>query len=63
MVKYELLTEDYRNAPGGIKVYRIRALKDFGKVKKGELGGFTGHILVATKNRVSIGCWCGTYQI
>lgn len=37
--KYELLKDDYKEV-FGIKLYRIRALKDFGDVKKGDVGGY-----------------------
>ena len=37
--KYELLEYDYKEV-FGIKSYRIRALKDFGDVKKGDVGGY-----------------------
>ena len=37
--KYELLKDDYKEV-FGIKSYRIRALKDFGDVKKGDVGGY-----------------------
>ena len=37
--KYELLEDDYKEV-FGIKSYRIRALKDFGDVKKGDVGGY-----------------------
>lgn len=37
--KYELLEHDYKEV-FGIKSYRIRALKDFGDVKKGDVGGY-----------------------
>lgn len=38
MNKYELTSES--KIVYGIMVYRIKALKDFGSVKKGDLGGF-----------------------
>jgi hypothetical protein len=42
--KYELTNETRNVERGTVKVYRVRALQDFGegafKVKKGELGGF-----------------------
>lgn len=38
-MKYELVLYDVIKS-FGIKLYRIRALKDFGNVKKGELGGY-----------------------
>lgn len=37
--KYELLKDDYKEV-FGIKSYRIRALKDFSDVKKGDVGGY-----------------------
>ena len=37
--KYEILTDDFI-MQGNNKLYRIRALKDFGDVKAGDLGGF-----------------------
>lgn len=37
--KYELLKDDYKEVYR-FKLYRIRALKDFGDVKKGEVGGY-----------------------
>lgn len=36
--KYELTDESIKRS--GVTLYRIRALRDFGNVKKGELGGF-----------------------
>lgn len=39
MKKYELLLDDTKDVAGR-KLYRIRALADFGGVKKGELGGY-----------------------
>lgn len=39
MKKYEL-TNEIKNLPGGVVLYRIRALKDFAGVKAGDLGGF-----------------------
>jgi hypothetical protein len=36
--KYELTNESIEHE--GVTLYRIRALKDFGRVKKGDLGGF-----------------------
>ncbi len=40
MKKYELLKDEFTTFPNGQKAYRIRALKSFGIVKKGEKGGF-----------------------
>lgn len=37
--KYELLKDDYIKV-GERTAYRIKALKDFGNVKKGDLGGY-----------------------
>lgn len=37
--KYEL-TNEMRELPGGTTVYRIKALRNFADVKKGQLGGF-----------------------
>ena len=37
--KYEILKDDSKTIDG-IKVYRIKALKDFGIVSKGTLGGY-----------------------
>ena len=37
--KYEILT-DKTIMHGDIKLYRIRAIKDFGDVKAGDIGGF-----------------------
>lgn len=39
MKKYEL-TNEIKNLPSGVVLYRIRALKDFADVKAGDLGGF-----------------------
>ncbi len=40
----------------GQKLYRIRALKDFGKIKAGEIGGF----IASEKNLSQQGlCWVG----
>ena len=38
-LKYEILQEKYIKY-NGIKLYRIQALKDFGDVKKGDIGGY-----------------------
>lgn len=38
-MKYELTDETIKTADGAI-LYRIKALKDFGCIKKGQLGGF-----------------------
>ena len=37
--KYKLISEDYRKICGE-KLYRIEALKDFGDIKAGDLGGY-----------------------
>ena len=37
--KYELVKEDSIDFDG-VTLYRIRALKDFGDVKKGDIGGY-----------------------
>ena len=39
--KYELVP-DRQIVVAGTTLYRIRALKDFGNVKAGDLGGFVG---------------------
>jgi hypothetical protein len=39
MKKYELLAGDFLRA-GDRTVYRIRALRDFGDVRRGDLGGY-----------------------
>jgi hypothetical protein len=36
--KYELTSESIEHA--GVTLYRIKALRDFGRVKKGDLGGY-----------------------
>jgi hypothetical protein len=40
--KYELLTDDVLEPGVAVrcKLFRIRALRDFGEVKKGDLGGY-----------------------
>ena len=40
--KYEILKDTEENFYG-IKIYRIRALKDFSNVKKGDIGGYLEH--------------------
>lgn len=40
MKKYELTNETYADNPFIGTLYRIRALRDFGNIKKGALGGF-----------------------
>ncbi|WP_375610886.1 MULTISPECIES: hypothetical protein [unclassified Bartonella] len=54
--KYELTDE--MDEVGGRTLYRIRALKDFGNVKKGDLGGF-----IEKEGNLSHGgdCWVGDY--
>lgn len=53
--KYELV-QNQQVAIGSMTLYRIRALKDFGKVKAGELGGF----IMSEKNLSQEGnCWVG----
>ena len=39
MKKYEL-TNEIKNLPGGVVLYRIRALKNFADIAAGDLGGF-----------------------
>ena len=42
--KYEILTDEFITlGDSGIKLYRIKATKDFGDVKTGNLGGFIQH--------------------
>lgn len=38
--KYEILENIFIQPEDGVKLYRIRALRDIGMVKKGQLGGF-----------------------
>src|SRR5574337_301348 len=38
--KYELILNDFIMINGGVKLYRIRTLKSFRDVKKGDLGGY-----------------------
>ena len=38
--KYKILYDQFIVIAGGTKVYRIKALKNFGKVKKGDIGGY-----------------------
>jgi NDP-sugar pyrophosphorylase family protein len=38
-LKYEILTDNYRTIEGS-KIYRIRALRDFGNVSAGDIGGY-----------------------
>ena len=51
--KYELLKDDCTKYAGNI-LYRIKALKDFGDVKTGDLGGY-----IESENNLSHegGCW------
>jgi carbonic anhydrase/acetyltransferase-like protein (isoleucine patch superfamily) len=53
--KYELLP-DQQDIVGGVTLYRVRAVKDFGNVKAGTLGGF-----VASERNLSHEglCWVG----
>ncbi|BAM63059.1 hypothetical protein D877_gp11 [Edwardsiella phage KF-1] len=39
--KYELLESDL-TTPSGATLYRVKALKDFGNVKAGDIGGYIG---------------------
>lgn len=39
MLKYVILQEVKRRLPDGTFVYRIQAVRDFGTVKAGQLGG------------------------
>ena len=39
MKKYKLIKSDFK-VEFGVKLFRIKALKDFGDVKKGDLGGY-----------------------
>lgn len=53
MKKYELITEDAISV-GDSTLYRIRALRDFGNVKAGDLGGF----VESEANLSQVGdCW------
>jgi len=56
--KYEITTQF--KIYSGTKVYRIRALKDFDEVKKGDLGGYVGdyHNLSQVGN-----CWLAQYSV
>ncbi len=38
--KYKILEDHYKTLEDGTVVYRIQALKDFGVVKKGDIGGW-----------------------
>ena len=42
--KFEL-TEEFIINNSGIKLYRIKALKDFSDVKKGDLGGYVQQVV------------------
>ena len=59
MKKYELTDESI--LIDGCSIYRIKALKDFGRVKAGDLGGFVER----EKNLSHEGdCWvCGDAQV
>lgn len=53
--KYEMLPAT-RSESAGVALYRIRALRDFGNVKAGELGGF----IASERNLSHFGhCWIG----
>lgn len=57
-MKYEFLIEDTINLNIGgrdmVSMYRIKALKDFSNVKKGDLGGYLEHIYNLAQ---SGNCW------
>lgn len=55
--KYELTKEKYYDSRAEAVVYRIQALRDFGNVKKGDLGGF-----VANENNLSHANTCWIYD-
>lgn len=55
--KYELTKEKYYDSRVQAVVYRIKALRDFGNVKKGDLGGF-----VANENNLSHANTCWIYD-
>jgi len=38
--KYELLKNDTKTAPDGTTLYRVKYLKSFSAISKGELGGY-----------------------
>ena len=59
MVKYEMLKNDTK-VVDGVTVHRIVALKDFGDVKKGDLGGYIEYytILVYTMIAGYMICRC-----
>ncbi|MGH9422571.1 MAG: hypothetical protein ACRD3J_21520, partial [Thermoanaerobaculia bacterium] len=53
--KYELV-RDQQIIVDGKTLYRIRALRDFGRVKAGDLGGF----VASERNLSHLGaCWIG----
>jgi len=56
--KYELIMDDTKDLPlvEGRKAYRIRALRDFGNVKAGDLGGY-----IENEKNLShdFNCWVG----
>ena len=52
--KYELLKDDYIKV-GERTVYRIKALKDFGNVKKGDLGGYIANQRITLVMKVQHG--------
>ena len=55
--KYELLENDRKKLLGGQIVYRIRALRDFGNVKAGDLGGY-----IAGEHNLSHDGTCWVYN-
>nr|DAI43048.1 MAG TPA: Putative transferase, nesg, ydcK, Structural Genomics.38A [Caudoviricetes sp.] len=55
--KYELLENDRKKLLGGQTVYRIRALRDFGNVKAGDLGGY-----IAGEHNLSHDGTCWVYD-
>lgn len=54
--KYRLIPEDYKEI-GGKKLYRIEALKDFGGVKAGDLGGY-----IESENNLSHDSYAWVYD-
>ena len=57
MKKYELVTNDTINLADGTILYRIKALKSFNDIGKGDLGGY-----VATEDNLSHEGYCWIYQ-
>lgn len=55
-LKYELLENDYIQM-GGVPLYRIRSLRDFRDVKKGDLGGY-----IDSENNLSHDGDCWVYD-